>query len=65
METMCSDRCFAHLQKLRERQLAAPDASKTIQDLVKNELATKKHTATEGLVWLVRYEIPISSIPRS
>jgi hypothetical protein len=27
----------------------------TIQDLVLNELKTKKHTATEGLVWLVRY----------
>ncbi|KFH44562.1 Pleckstriny domain-containing family A member-like protein [Hapsidospora chrysogenum ATCC 11550] len=45
---------LGNIKKLRERQLAAPDASKTIQDLVKNELATKKHTATEGLVWLVR-----------
>ncbi|KAG9909494.1 putative glycolipid transfer protein HET-C2, partial [Aureobasidium melanogenum] len=38
----------------RDRQLAAPVDSETLQDLVRNELATKKHTATEGLVWLNR-----------
>jgi len=42
-------------QKIRDRQLAAPAQSETIQDLVLNELKTKKHVATEGLVWLVRY----------
>jgi len=42
------------IQKLRYRQLAAPLESETIQDLVLNELKAKKHTATEGLVWLVR-----------
>lgn len=26
----------------------------TLQKLVKSELATKRHTATEGLLWLVR-----------
>ena len=41
-------------QKIRDRQLAAPAESATLQDLVLNELKTKKHTATEGLVWLVR-----------
>lgn len=41
-------------QKLRERQLAAPADSETIQELVKNELKTKKHVATEGLLWLTR-----------
>lgn len=51
-----SDRC----QKLRDRQLAAPLDSTTLQDLVRNELKTKKHTATEGLVWLVR-SVPIST----
>ncbi|KAE9963748.1 hypothetical protein BLS_008964, partial [Venturia inaequalis] len=40
--------------KIRDRQLAAPTQSENIQDLVRNELATKKHTATEGLLWLVR-----------
>lgn len=45
---------FHYLQKLRDRQLAAPAESETIQDLVKNEIASKKHTATEGLVWLIR-----------
>ena len=42
------------LQKLRDRFLAAPTESATLQDLCKNELKTKKHTATEGLIWLNR-----------
>jgi hypothetical protein len=45
-------------QKIRERQLAAPLESESLQELVLNELKTKKHTATEGLVWLVRYFLP-------
>lgn len=44
-------------QKIRERQLAAPAESETLQLLVINELKTKKHTATEGLLWLTRYGI--------
>lgn len=43
-----------NIRKVRERQLAAPGESATLQDLVRNELKTKKHTATEGLLWLVR-----------
>ena len=43
------------LQKLRERQLEAPDLSENVQDLCRNELKTKKHRATEGLLWLVRW----------
>ena len=39
---------------MRDRQLAAPLESTTLQQLVKSELAAKKHTATEGLLWLVR-----------
>ena len=42
------------LQKVRDRQLAAPVDSSTLQALVINELKTKKHTATEGLLWLIR-----------
>ena len=42
------------MQKIRERQLAAPAESETLQDLVRNELKTKSHKATEGLLWLVR-----------
>jgi hypothetical protein len=42
------------IQKIRERQLAAPTLSETLQDLVINELKEKKHTATEGLLWLTR-----------
>jgi len=43
-----------NVAKLRERQLEAPDLSGTVQDLCRNELKTKKHKATEGLLWLVR-----------
>ncbi len=34
--------------------LAAPTESETLQALCLNELKTKKHTATEGLLWLNR-----------
>ncbi|KAL4783186.1 glycolipid transfer protein domain-containing protein [Aspergillus varians] len=43
-----------NIKKVRDRQLAAPGESETLQALVLNELKTKKHVATEGLVWLVR-----------
>ncbi|PQE28743.1 glycolipid transfer het-c2 protein [Rutstroemia sp. NJR-2017a WRK4] len=42
------------VDKLRERQTAFPAESQTLQELVINEIKSKKHTATEGLVWLVR-----------
>ncbi|GAO15754.1 uncharacterized protein UV8b_00926 [Ustilaginoidea virens] len=45
---------LGNVKKLRDRQLAAPAESENIQDLCRNELKTKKHTATEGLIWLVR-----------
>lgn len=45
---------MGNVTKLRERQKAAPEGSGTVQQLVKTELATKSHKATEGLVWLVR-----------
>ncbi|CCE31470.1 probable het-c2 protein [Claviceps purpurea 20.1] len=45
---------LGNVKKLRERQLAAPTESENLQDLCRNELRTKKHTATEGLLWLVR-----------
>lgn len=51
------------LQKLRDRQLASPAESENVQDLCRNELKTKKHTATEGLLWLVRYARPRSHTP--
>lgn len=43
-----------NVKKIRDRQLAAPALSETLQDLVLNELKEKKHTATEGLLWLTR-----------
>ncbi|KAH7128187.1 glycolipid transfer protein domain-containing protein [Dendryphion nanum] len=43
-----------NIKKVRDRQLAAPDKSETLQELVLNELKEKKHVATEGLLWLVR-----------
>ncbi|KAH6607802.1 ef-hand 1 [Trichoderma cornu-damae] len=45
---------LGNVKKLRDRQLAAPAESENVQDLCRNELKTKKHTATEGLLWLVR-----------
>jgi hypothetical protein len=45
---------LGNVEKLRKRQLAAPLESRNIQDLVRNELKNKTHTATEGLLWLVR-----------
>ncbi|KAI9901614.1 hypothetical protein N3K66_003431 [Trichothecium roseum] len=45
---------LGNIKKVRDRQLAAPSESENLQELVKNELATKKHVATEGLLWLVR-----------
>ncbi|KAK3292150.1 glycolipid transfer protein domain-containing protein [Chaetomium fimeti] len=45
---------LGNVEKLRKRQLAAPLESQNIQDLVRNELKNKTHTATEGLLWLVR-----------
>ncbi|KAJ5594024.1 uncharacterized protein N7459_000232 [Penicillium hispanicum] len=43
-----------NIDKVRNRMTAAPAESATLQDLVLNELKTGKHTATEGLLWLVR-----------
>ncbi|KAL8749624.1 MAG: hypothetical protein Q9199_007573, partial [Rusavskia elegans] len=40
--------------KVRDRQLASPSDSSTLQSLVLNELKSKKHTSAEGLLWLVR-----------
>ncbi|EFY87215.1 putative pig glycolipid transfer protein [Metarhizium acridum CQMa 102] len=48
---------LGNVKKLRDRQLAAPAESENIQDLCRNELKTKKHTATEGLLWLVRSNV--------
>jgi len=45
---------LGNIKKIRDRQLAAPTLSGTLQELVLNELKEKKHTATEGLVWLNR-----------
>ncbi|KAK4215340.1 HET-C2 [Rhypophila decipiens] len=45
---------LGNVKKIRERFLAAPVDSQTVQDLVRNELKAKSHKATEGLVWLVR-----------
>lgn len=45
-------------QKIRDRLLSTgPDLSGTLQLLVKNEglPGDKKRTATEGLLWLLRY----------
>ncbi|KAI9807422.1 MAG: hypothetical protein M1833_000167 [Piccolia ochrophora] len=43
-----------NVKKIRERQLTAPGDSSTLQSLVRAELKSGKHTATEGLLWLTR-----------
>ncbi|MCJ1424657.1 hypothetical protein MMC29_002545 [Sticta canariensis] len=45
---------LGNIKKVRDRQLATPSDSENLQALVVNELKTKKHTAAEGLLWLVR-----------
>ncbi|KAL8985257.1 MAG: hypothetical protein Q9205_000993 [Flavoplaca limonia] len=45
---------IGNIKKVRDRQLASPNESSTIQSLVLNELKSKKHTSAEGLLWLVR-----------
>lgn len=46
------------LQKIRDRLLAAPAESLDLQSLVRAEIASKKHVAAEGLLWLTRYATP-------
>lgn len=58
MTEQCTATDSNHVQKVRERQLAVPAESETLQVLVLNELKSKKHVATEGLVWLTRYVDP-------
>lgn len=43
-----------NITKIRNRYNASTANSQTLQSLCKNELASKSHTATEGLLWLVR-----------
>lgn len=47
-------------QKVRDRQLVAPKESETLQSLLEDEskLKPKDRTASEGLLWLVRYLEP-------
>ncbi|KAI1491289.1 het-c [Biscogniauxia mediterranea] len=45
---------LGNIKKIRDRQNAAPAESVFLQELCLNELKTKKHTATEGLLWLTR-----------
>lgn len=45
------------LQKVRARYTAAPEKSKTLEELVRNEMFENKGklgTAGEGLMWLIR-----------
>jgi len=43
-----------NIKKIRDRQLAAPLKSETLQALIAAEIAENKKTATEGLLWLNR-----------
>jgi len=43
-----------NIKKIRDRQLAFPDKSETLQALTSAEIAEGKKTATQGLLWLNR-----------
>ncbi|KAM0792298.1 hypothetical protein ACM66B_004987 [Microbotryomycetes sp. NB124-2] len=43
-----------NVKKIRDRFLATPDKSATLESLMENEKGEKKKTATEGLLWLIR-----------
>jgi len=45
---------LGNVNKIRERFLAAPTESETIQDLVNNEQKAKQKKAGDALLWLVR-----------
>ncbi|EEP75350.1 conserved hypothetical protein [Uncinocarpus reesii 1704] len=45
---------LGNIKKIRDRQLAAPAESETLQQLVLNELKTGKPVASGGLLWLLR-----------
>ncbi|KAJ5161276.1 hypothetical protein N7492_006668 [Penicillium capsulatum] len=45
---------LGNIKKVRDRLLAAPAESQTLQDLVLNELKAGKKTASGGLLWLCR-----------
>ncbi|KAK9372857.1 glycolipid transfer protein domain-containing protein [Lipomyces chichibuensis] len=43
-----------NIKKIRDRQLANPIISATLQDIVLSEKVNKNKTATQGLLWLTR-----------
>ncbi|KAK9363055.1 glycolipid transfer protein domain-containing protein [Lipomyces starkeyi] len=43
-----------NIKKIRDRQLANPVISATLQDIVLSEKVDKNKTATQGLLWLTR-----------
>ncbi|KAK9466343.1 glycolipid transfer protein domain-containing protein [Lipomyces arxii] len=43
-----------NIKKIRDRQLAQPVLSNTLQDIVLSEKVEKTKTATQGLLWLAR-----------
>ncbi|KAI1304847.1 hypothetical protein EDD11_005049 [Mortierella claussenii] len=55
-----------NIKKIRERYIQNPAANSTLQNLVKGEVAEKKKTATEGLLWLTRgLDFTLQSLERS
>ncbi|KAG0368228.1 glycolipid transfer protein domain-containing protein [Gamsiella multidivaricata] len=55
-----------NVKKIRERFLQNPAANSTLQNLVNGEIAEKKKTATEGLLWLTRgLDFTLQSLERS
>lgn len=46
---------LGNIAKVRARQQAHPATTGTLEQLVQSEAGEKKRTATEGLMWLLRY----------
>ncbi|KAF9165247.1 hypothetical protein DFQ26_000405 [Actinomortierella ambigua] len=56
----------AYRTKIRTRYLTNPAINSTLQNLVKAEVAEKKKTATEGLLWLTRgLDFTLQSLERN
>ncbi|KAG0240855.1 hypothetical protein BGW41_006610 [Actinomortierella wolfii] len=55
-----------NIEKIRTRFLTNPAVNSTLQNLVKAEVAEKKKTATEGLLWLTRgLDFTLQSLERN
>ena len=53
--TIVQNDMTGNITKIKARQQTHPAQCATLEQLVKGEATEKKRTATEGLLWLLRY----------